>query len=136
VHTTNYESTFIEVAADCPVEAATEPTARETPTIAELHYELISQHPYAYTSDDVLFETHVRRQGIPEGERDAARAAFFAKGQPCLRSSPLGKRLGWGTHHDSEGRVALVAVESEEYAQLAADPTLAHTRAMRSSRAR
>jgi hypothetical protein len=136
VHTTNYESTFIEVADDCPAVAATEPLARENPTIAELHYALIAQHPYELTSDDVLFETHARRHAIPAAEREAARAAFFAKGQPCLRSSPLGKRLGWGTHHDAEGRVALVAVESEEYARLAADPSLAHTKAMRTSRAR
>ncbi|WP_438352423.1 DUF6157 family protein [Microbacterium sp. CJ88] len=136
MHTTNYTDTFIEVAEDCPATVATEPIARESPTVAELHYELVAQHPYRFTSDDVVFETYARRHDIPAGEREAARTEFFAKGQPCLRSSPLGKRLGWGTNHDAEGRVALVAVESEEYARLAADPALAHTRAMRSARAR
>ncbi|MFS0732451.1 DUF6157 family protein [Microbacterium sp. 1P10UB] len=135
MHTTNYVDTFIAVAPDSPAESATEPAHREPPTIAELHYELIAGHPYRYTSDDVVFETHARRAGIPEEEREAARAAFFSKGQPCLRSSPLGKRLGWGTHHDAEGRVALVAVESDDYARLAADASLTQTRAMRSSRA-
>ncbi|WP_217181138.1 DUF6157 family protein [Streptomyces sp. AC495_CC817] len=133
-HTTNYVATFIEVAEDCPVEHASEPPATEKPTIAALHYRLIAEQPYARTSDDVIFETHALRTGVPLDDAEA-REAFFSKGQPCLRSSPLGKRYGWGIHHDAEGRVALVPRESEEYALLAADPALAHTRAMRSRRA-
>lgn len=136
MHTTNYINTFIEVAEDCPAEQAIEPPARGEPTIAELHYALIAAEPYGRTSDEVLFERFTRRSGIAEDELEAAREAFFAKGQPCLRSSPLGKRYGWGTHHDAEGRVALVARESDAYARLAADPKLAHTRAMRSARVR
>jgi hypothetical protein len=135
MHTTNYFDTFIKVADDSPAAQAQEPPAKAEPTIAQLHYELISAHPYALTSDDVIFETHARRAGIPEAERVAARAAFFAKGQACLRSSPLTKRYGWGVHADAEGRVALVPRESEEYARLAADPAVAHTRGMRSRRA-
>lgn len=135
MHTTNYVETFIEVAEDCPTDHAVEPPTKDEPTIAQLHYELISAHPYAFTSDDVVFETYARRAGIPDEERDAARAAFFSKGQPCLRSSPLGKRYGWGVHHDAEGRVALVPRESAEYERFAADGDTAHTRAMRSRRA-
>lgn len=135
VHTTNYAQTFIEVAEDCPVDHAVEPPATEKPTIAALHYRLIAEQPFTLTSDDVIFETHAIRQEIPGSDREAARAAFFSKGQPCLRSSPLGKRYGWGVLHDAEGRVALVPRESEEYARLAADPGIAHTRAMRSKRA-
>ena len=136
MHTTNYVNTFIEVAEDCPAAHATPPPTRGEPTIAELHYALIAAEPYARTSDDVLFETSARRAGIGDEDRDAARQAFFSKGQPCLRSSPLGKRYGWGTHHDAQGRVALIARDSESYARLAADPELAHTRAMRSARVR
>lgn len=135
MHTTNYVETFIEVAEDSPAGHAVEPPARDEPTIAQLHYELISTQPYALTSDDVVFETYARRAGVPDGERDAARTAFFSKGQPCLRSSPLGKRYGWGIHHDAEGRVALYPQESAEYARLAADADVAHTKAMRSKRA-
>jgi hypothetical protein len=135
MHTTNYSDTFIEVAEDSPADHAQEPPAKADPTIAQLHYELIAAQPYALTSDDVIFETHARRAGIPEADRAAARAAFFAKGQACLRSSPLGKRYGWGIHSDAEGRVALYARESDEYARLASDAGVAHTRAMRSRRA-
>lgn len=134
MHTTNYFDTFIELADDSPTAQAIEPPARDEPTIAQLHYELISQHPYALTSDDVIFETYARRAGIVDDEKDAARAAFFSKGQACLRSSPLGKRYGWGVHSDAEGRVALVPRESDDYARLAADDAVAHTKAMRSKR--
>ena len=134
VHTTNYFDTFIEVADDSPVDRAVEPPVRAQATIASLHYELISESPYALTSDDVIFETYARRAGIADEERDAARLRFFAKGQPCLRSSPLGKRYGWGLHHDDQGRVALYARESLDYERLAGDAALAHTQAMRSSR--
>jgi len=133
-HTTNYVDTFIEVAEDCPADLATEPPVAEKPSIAATHYRLIAEQPYARTSDDVIFETYALRNGVAVDDA-AAREAFFSKGQPCLRSSPLGKRYGWGLHHDAEGRVALVPRESEQYGALAADPEVAHTRAMRSKRA-
>lgn len=134
-HTTNYTSTFIEVSEDCPAEYGVEPPIAENLSIAALHYRLLSEEPYTRTSDDVLFETHALRKGIDPGDADA-RAEFFSKGQACLRASPLGKRYGWGTHHDEHGRVALFPRDSAEYAALAADPAIAHTRAMRSSRRR
>jgi len=134
MHTTDYRSTFIEVAEDCPVAAAEAPPSKAAPTVAELQFAMISAAPFAHTSDDVVFGVHADRQGIPQDERAAAREAFFAKGQPCMRSSPLTKRYGWGVLSDPEGRVALVALGTTEYAERAADPELAHTRGMRSSR--
>lgn len=133
-HTTNYFDTFIEVAEDCPTEQAQEPPVAESPSIAALHYRLIAERPYSRTSDDVIFETYALRAGIAVDDA-AERALFFSVGRPCLRSSPLGKRYGWGLHHDDRGRVALVARESDEYALRAADPAISHTRAMRSKRA-
>jgi hypothetical protein len=47
----------------------------------------------------------------------------------------LGKRYGWGIHHDADGRVALVALGSDEYEALAGDPAVTQRRAMRSKRA-
>lgn len=132
-HTTNYTNTFIEVSEDCRAEHGEEPPIAEQLSIAALHYRLLSEAPYSRTSDDVLFETHALRKGIDPTDA-AARAEFFSRGQPCLRASPVSKRYGWGTHHDAEGRVALIPRDSEEYARLAADPALAHTKAMRSSR--
>lgn len=134
MHTTNYYNTFIEIAEDCPLAAAEVPPQKgEAKSVANLQFELIAQHPYQYTSDDLLFSIHALRNGLPNNE--AERAAFFSKGQACLRASPLGKRYAWGSHHDAEGRVAIYPAGSEEYQRLAADPDLKHTRAMRSKRA-
>jgi len=44
------------------------------------------------------------------------------------------KRYGWGVHSDSNGRIALYAVESDEYAKLSKDKNLKHLKAMRSKR--
>jgi hypothetical protein len=139
--TTNYHGTFIAVAEDCRATAGTVPPAGAKPTVASLTYDLISAAPYALTSDDVLFTVHAIRHGIAEDERAAAREVFFARPQPCLRSSPLSKTYGWGIHSDAQGRVALVGRETERYRELtgpgATTPEgnpLSQTRAMRSSR--
>ncbi|WP_328473765.1 DUF6157 family protein [Actinoplanes sp. NBC_00393] len=139
MHSTNYVNTFIQVAEDSPASSATVPPQRATASVAELTFRMIAEAPYRYTSDDVVFTVWADRRAVPEGERAAAREQFFAKGQPCLRSSDLGKRYGWGIHSDAEGRIALVAVGSAEYARLAEGrapdgTTVALTRAMRTSR--
>lgn len=107
--------------------------------MAERTYRMIAEHPYRFTSDDVIFGVWADRRDIPEAERAAAREAFFAKGQACLRASDLGKRYGWGVHSDAEGRVALVGVETPEYEVFASGQTpdgtpVEVTRAMRSRR--
>lgn len=133
---TNYTGSFIQVADDCAAGAAEPPPAGgKAPTVAALQYALISEHPYEFTSDDVLFEVFRIRQDLPAESLDEARAAFFAKGQACLRASPLGKRYGWGIHHDADSRVALVPLGSDEYRKLAADPNVKQLKAMRSKRA-
>ena len=63
------------------------------------------------------------------------RSDFFAKGQPCLRASPLTKSHGWGVHFDAEGRAALVAMESDEYRRCQQDGDLTQLKAMRTKRA-
>lgn len=134
MHTTNYFNTFIEIAEDCPTSAAEVPPQKgEAKSVANLQFELIEQHPYQYTSDEVIFGIHALRNGLANNE--AEKAAFFSKGQACLRASPLAKRYAWGIHHDAEGRVAIYPAESEEYQRLATDPNLKHTKAMRSKRA-
>ncbi|MDQ6659807.1 MAG: DUF6157 family protein, partial [Chloroflexota bacterium] len=88
-----------------------------------------------YTQEDILFETYAESNQIPAADRPTERHKFFAKEQPCLRSSSLGKRYGWGIHSDINGKVALYAIESRDYQRLAGDPTLKHLKALRSKRA-
>ena len=126
-YTTNYINAFIEVADDCPVNAAEAPPAKEPRTAAQIEYELIACSPYRYGSDDVLYESNGRRRGL-------SREEFFSKGQPCMRSSALAKRYGWGVHFDNGGNIALYAVESDGYKRLAADESLKHIKAMRSKK--
>lgn len=132
---TNYTQTFIRIAEDCPVDEAEVPVARaKGPTVASLEYDLIAGRPYELNSDDVLFEVHAIRQGLADSDREAARSAYFAKSQACLRASPLGKRYGWGIHHDGESRIALVGVGTDDYDRLAEDPAVLQVTAMRSRR--
>ena len=138
----DYLDTFIAVAEDCPAEAGTVPPETAKPSVAALSHGLLAGRPYELTSADVLFAVYAARHGVAEDERPAARQAFFAKDQACLRASPLGKRYGWGLHADAEGRLALVARDSPEYAEFAAGRVpgggapVTVVRAMRSSRAR
>lgn len=134
MHTTNYTDTFIETAEDCRARSGIEPSLKDKPTIARLQYELIRDNPYRYTSDDILLEVYMRRNGMAEGERETARGQLFAKPQACLRASDLPKKYGWGIHFNGESKAALYAVDSPEYEALRADPGLVHRKAMRSSR--
>ncbi len=136
MHTTNYHDTFIEVAEDCPASIAEPPPRKDGKiTVANIEFDLIAGNPYRHTSDDVVFHVYATRNDIADAGLADEREAFFSKGRPCLRSSALAKRYGWGIHSDAEGRVALVAVESPEYQQFASSATLKHLKAMRSKRA-
>jgi uncharacterized protein DUF6157 len=128
--------TFIEVAEDCPaVRGEVPPTRAGRATKAAIEYELIASEPYALTEEDVAFRTRVVMRDIPEANWPSERERFLSQEKPRLRVSALAKRYGWGIHIDSQGRVALVPVESAEYQRLAADPALRHVRAFRSKRA-
>ena len=133
-HTTNYTNTFIAVADDCPVAAGAVPPQRSSPTLATLQYQLMAENPYRYNSDEVLFSVAAQKNGWAPEQLDEERHRLFSKGQPCLRSSPLGKSYGWGSHHDALGRVAVYPLGSPEYERLRADPSLKQLKAMKSSR--
>lgn len=135
LHTTNYFNTFIGVADDCPTAQAEVPALDpDKPSVAAMQFALLHEHPYAYTSDEVLFTVFALRSGIPKDEWPEARAAFFSKGQACLRASPLTKRYGFGVHCDGHGRVALVPSGTKAYEVLACDLRLKQVKAMRNKR--
>ncbi|MDA9432592.1 DUF6157 family protein [Bradyrhizobium sp. CCBAU 51627] len=139
IHTTNCFDTFIGVAEDCPARSGEEPPTRAgRPTVAGLQYAMIANAPYRYTSDDVIFATSAQGRELgtkaSKSKRNAVRSAFFSRGQACMRASGLGKRYGWGVHADSEGRIAIYAVDSDRYQALSHDSKLTQARAMRSKR--
>jgi Family of unknown function (DUF6157) len=134
VKSTNYFNTFIAVAEDCPATLGEVPSAKSEKSVVQLQYEMVAGAPYAYTQDDVLFEVFALRSGVEAADKPQAREAFFAKGQPCLRASPLGKRYGWGVHSDAGGRVAVYGAETDTYRRLMEDPGVTQLKAMRSRR--
>ncbi len=135
IHTTNYQDTFIAIAEDCPAVTGEAPPAKgEKRSVAALQFELLHQHPYKYTSDEVLFRVHAIRNDLTPQEEQAARETFFSKGQPCLRASPLTKRYGWGVHADARGKVAIYGCETRAYQDFIANPALRKVNAMRSAR--
>lgn len=134
MHTTDYTSTFIEVADDCRAETGVVPPEKAERTVARIHYDLIASDPYGHTSDDVIFAAFAEKRGIAAEDLEERRREFFSKGQPCLRSSALGKTYGWGFHFDSASRVAIYARDTPEYEQYRSDPSLTHLKAMKSKR--
>ena len=89
IHSTNFYNTFVEIADDCPVQIAEVPKEREGDrTVARIQFDMIVDHPYQYTSDDVLFHVYAEKNNIPKRDYKEARAFFFSKGQACFRASP------------------------------------------------
>lgn len=134
IHTTNYFDTFIQAADDCPVASGQVPPLKgKEKSIATIQFELISENPYQYTSDDILFQCFALKKLLEEDLKEA-RNQFFSKGQACLRSSPLTKRYGWGMHFNDEGKIALYGKDSDAYKQFSEDKRLKITKAMRSKK--
>lgn len=135
LHSTNYFNTFIEIAEDSQANTGIVPLVKnDKPTAASMQYELISKHPYEYTSDDVLFQVYASKNNIEKKDLKSARENFFSKGQPCFRASPLTKTYGWGIHSNEQGKVALYGAETKEYQQFSKDNTIKKVRAMKSKK--
>ncbi len=135
----NYYDTFITVAADCPVERGTVPLERRGgKTKPAIEYELLANHPYTYTQEELLYETYVRHKQIPEQDLLARgtqiRVEFYRKPQPCLRASMLPKKYGWGLHFNAEGKIALIPMESPDYESFVCGGAPNILAAMRNSR--
>lgn len=112
----NYYNTFITVAADCPAERGMVPPDKKTGmTKPSIEYEMLMEHPYTYTQEEMLYEVHARHKEIPAGELAGRKAEFYGKPTACFRASMLPKKYGWGIHFDEAGRMALVPMESPDY---------------------
>jgi len=131
-HTTNYFDTFIEVAADTKADFGTKPPSKcDKRTIAELQYDIIANHPYQFTSDDIIFQVFAYKNDLLEADFEKERELFFSKGQPCFRTSPLTKIYGFGIHCDSCGKIALYGMETDQYQQFLSDPKIKKIKAMK-----
>jgi len=135
IHSTNYCNTFIEVAEDTKVDCGTVPPLKgNEKTVAVMQYEMLADQPYQFTSDEVLFRVFADRKAIQSSAIDAERKAFFSKGQPCFRASPLTKSFRFGVHANDAGKIAIYGMETETYRNFVNDPTVKKVKAMRSSK--
>ena len=132
----NYYNTLIEIAEDSPATKAEVPKpkgGKKTKPVIE--YEMIANHPYKYTEEDIAFETYAVLHNIPKAIWPKERQTFLSKGHPHLRVSALAKRYGWGIHNNAQGKVALIAVNSLKYKKLMKDPRTTKIKAFRSESA-
>lgn len=92
-HTTNYADVFITVSED------TKTLSSKTPkpgTIAYLQYQLITENPYQFTSDEIMFKVHaMRTPGVKENSQKDY-LEFF------LRQRPASGLLHWLSPMGSE----------------------------------
>ena len=82
----------------------------------------------------IFFQVFANRNDLIQAEYEQARQQFFSKGQPCFRSSPLTKTYGFGVHSDSNGKVAIFGMETEQYEKFQNDPKIKKVKAMRTSK--
>lgn len=140
VNAMSYTNTFIQVSLDCPATSSIVPVSkRDKKTAHEIQYELLSQNPYKFNHEDLIYEVHIRHKAISEEElinhATEIRDQLFQKSHPCLRASMLPKKFGWGVHYDQDGRIAIYGMESNEYRQFVTeDRNVKLLFAMRNSR--
>jgi hypothetical protein len=134
----SYQDTFIRIAPDSTATEAVIPADnRPKKTIHRIQYELLTEKPYHYTHEDLVFKVFTLCQGLTDSELAengaTIRADFFKKGHACMRASTLTKKNGWGAHYNEDGKIALFPMESDDYATLCARASQT-LYAMRSSR--
>ncbi|MBW4841004.1 MAG: hypothetical protein KZY74_16565 [Paenibacillaceae bacterium] len=135
----SYKNTFIRVSTDCPTDHAIVPVStRPAKPVHLIQYELLSQAPYRYNHEELLFEVHIRHKQVPkevvQERRQELWEELFSKPHPCLRASALPKKYGWGVHYDEQWKIAIYGMDSPDYQRFTASTDVQLLNAMRNSR--
>ena len=135
----SYSNVFIKVSEDCPVSRSEIPAVKRDAVPAHvIQYELLTEHPYQFGHEDLVYEVYVRQKGISEevlaNGAVKVREELFSKGHPCLRASALTKRYGFGAHYNEAGKIAIYPVESPEYGQFMQNEAVRKLPAMRNKK--
>lgn len=129
---TGYLNVFVAVAPDCPADVG---IALDRPaSIAGIEYMLLTANPYRLTGEDLILAVHVRHKAVSDADMETFKLAFFSRPHPCLRTSMLPKRYGWGAHYDANGHIALYGVETDGYRRLTSQSDIKVIPAMRNRR--
>jgi Family of unknown function (DUF6157)/T5orf172 domain len=99
---------LIEVAEDYPNKYAQEPPNGTSKTISRIEYELLIANPYKFTERELFYKVHVVHRNRPDLKIDSYN----------IKRSLLVQSFGWGLHRNNEGKLALVAIESDRYKEL------------------
>jgi hypothetical protein len=133
-----YINTLITVASDCPVSSSEVPTsAREKKPQHIVQYDIVSQHPYQYNHEQLIFEAYLQTKDLTSLEREEKKelwAKLMTKSYPCMRASALTKRYGFGAHYDAVGNIALYPMESMVYKKFVKDKDITKLAAMRNKK--
>ena len=123
---TPYTNMLVTVAPDSTANEAVEPPLLKNgkATEARAIWEILLREPYKWLWSELILK--VRQDA---GKTSVAR--IIKDATDGLLSSQLPKKYGWGINHDEEGRVALVAVDSDEYKKLESDPKVKKIHAFR-----
>lgn len=130
---------MVKVAEDCPISRSEIPQIRNGKIPIHVHqYELLTKYPYKLNHEELIFETYLIQNKLPEDLSDALaesiRKNLFSKGHPCMRASALTKRYGFGAHYDEDGKIALFPMESEAYQAFLNNPSVMKVAAMKKKR--
>ncbi len=135
----SYTNTFITIAPDSPVQEGEVPVSnRPKKPVHIIEYELLTEHPYRYNHEGLIFEVFIRKKEIArevvEREREILWNDLFRKGHPCMRASALTKRYGFGAHYNADGAIAIYPAGSKEYLALVNDGSVKKIPAMKQKR--
>ncbi len=116
---------LIEVAEDYQGKYAQEPPDGPHKTIPRYEYELLIADPYKYTERELFEQVHVVQRNRPHLKIDSYN----------IKRSPLVQSFGWGIHRNPEGKLALVALESNRYKELQGSKSVTCTKSYRKNKA-
>ncbi|MEM5532434.1 DUF6157 family protein [Pseudoalteromonas arctica] len=100
------EEQLILISPDSKTEVASIPP--EGKTVTRIAYEVLIENPYLYTEQEFMREVHIVRR----------KCSNLKINKYSIKRSDLLKKFGWGVHKDSNGKMALVAVDSDHYRRL------------------
>jgi hypothetical protein len=102
-----YEA-LIVVAEDCRADRAIIPLIGLKKSIARIRYEVLIENPYRYSENELFQEVHYVRRN----RRDLKISSY------SIKRSKLCQNFGWGIHRNNDGKLALVAMDSDMYQYL------------------
>jgi len=134
----SYTCTFITIAPDSKAQKGEIPvSSRAKKPIHVIQYELLTQNPYKFGHEELIFEVYLEKEGlkdISDNEKKEIWDKLFEKGHPCLRASTLTKKYGFGAHYNQQGKIAIYSMNSKDYQGFISDDKVEKLPAMRTKR--